>query len=347
MKIAVIGAGIFGITSALFLKDAGVDVEIFEKNDDILTGASFCNQLRLHRGYHYPRSPETVDQLLASIPLFEGLYKESVISTFENYYCISKENSLTSAKEYIDFCDSKSLDYESVDLSYINKDNISKSFLVEESLISYDSLKGLCHKKLEESGVKIHLKTLFEKRMEEQYDYVVNCAYSEINKISNNKKDYQFELCEKIIAKLPNSLNEISIVVMDGPFMCIDPYGHTGYHLLGNVVHAIHNENIGKKPIIPKGYEKYINRGFQDVGTLSKFDEFIKTGKDYIPCLENAEYIKSMFTFRTVLPNVEKTDERPTFVSKKGKVIDVFSGKIDTCARAAMQVVSTIRDDYE
>ena len=63
MKIAIIGAGIFGVTTGLKLC-SDHKITIFEKNLDILTSASKANQLRLHRGYHYPRSPATVKALL-------------------------------------------------------------------------------------------------------------------------------------------------------------------------------------------------------------------------------------------------------------------------------------------
>ena len=56
------------------------------------------------------------------------------------------------------------------------------------------------------------------------------------------------------------------------------------------------------------------------------------------------EHIGSMYTIRTVLPNVEKTDERPTLVNKiQNNVITVFSGKIGNCIEAANQVDALIK----
>ena len=63
MKIAVVGAGIFGVTAAYTLaKNHSVD--LFEKNNDIMMESSDVNQCRVHRGYHYPRSPDTVKNVL-------------------------------------------------------------------------------------------------------------------------------------------------------------------------------------------------------------------------------------------------------------------------------------------
>ena len=58
-RVAVVGGGIFGCTTAWKLAKNGYEVDLFEKNDDIITQASSINQYRLHRGYHYPRSKET------------------------------------------------------------------------------------------------------------------------------------------------------------------------------------------------------------------------------------------------------------------------------------------------
>ena len=65
MKIAVIGGGIFGITTAFTLGEE-YDVELFEKNNDLLKAASGSNQYRVHRGYHYPRSMKTVLEIMKS-----------------------------------------------------------------------------------------------------------------------------------------------------------------------------------------------------------------------------------------------------------------------------------------
>ena len=65
MKIAIIGSGFFGITTALILSKRN-QVDIYEKEKNILNGASFSNQFRFHLGYHYPRSQKTVNEIKKS-----------------------------------------------------------------------------------------------------------------------------------------------------------------------------------------------------------------------------------------------------------------------------------------
>lgn len=87
MKIAVVGAGIFGITSAIKLAQEGhkVDlyernkVDLYERNSDILSAASGINQYRLHRGYHYPRSKSTALSSKYSEDSFRKEYGEAIL----------------------------------------------------------------------------------------------------------------------------------------------------------------------------------------------------------------------------------------------------------------------------
>ena len=49
------------------------------------------------------------------------------------------------------------------------------------------------------------------------------------------KKKKKFQLVEKIIVKTPKFLKNKSFVIMDGNFMCIDPYESNKYSIIGNV----------------------------------------------------------------------------------------------------------------
>ena len=62
MKIAIIGAGFYGLHLADSLKQLGIDIKVFEGEDDILKKASGNNQYRLHLGFHYARNFRTREQ---------------------------------------------------------------------------------------------------------------------------------------------------------------------------------------------------------------------------------------------------------------------------------------------
>jgi glycine/D-amino acid oxidase-like deaminating enzyme len=86
MKIAVIGGGVFGSVASYFLANKGHDVTLFEKNSQILTGASSNNQNRLHLGFHYPRDIETAIQSVQGYKEFKEHFSDACEFSFPCYY---------------------------------------------------------------------------------------------------------------------------------------------------------------------------------------------------------------------------------------------------------------------
>ena len=347
MKIAVIGGGIFGITTA-FTLGKEYDVELFEKNNDLLKAASGSNQYRIHRGYHYPRSMETVLEIMKSENSFQKIFSSTTVNYYEHYYCIAKKNSLTSATQFVDFCAKYGLEIEESVLDCVQKDSIEICVRVKESVYDPKKLKKLSIDKLKECNVKVHLNTQVTDEIFEEFDKVVVCTYANLNglldKFPESQQEYQFELCEKPVVKLPSSFRNKSVVIMDGPFMCIDPLGNTDLHLLCNVRHEIHQTNIGKFPDISKEYLHLLDSGIIKNPNHTNYAKFIESSLEFFPEIKNAQHVGSMFTIRAVPPRVEDTDERPTIVKKiNEKIITVFSGKITTCVQAANEVKKIIQ----
>jgi hypothetical protein len=130
---------------------------------------------------------------------------------------------------------------------------------------------------------------------------------------------------------------------MDGPFMCIDPYGDTGLHVMGNVIHAIHSTNVGKFPEYNSKFDELLNKGIVKNPPITNIDKFIESAKKFFMDIDKSEHIGSMFTFRTVLPNREKDDARPTLVEKiDDNMFSIFSGKMGTCVNAAEEILEYI-----
>jgi len=133
-------------------------------------------------------------------------------------------------------------------------------------------------------------------------------------------------------------------VVMDGPFMCFDPYKQ-GLHVLGHVKHAIHETFIGEYPKdLDKNIRNYLNRGVIKNPKITNIDKFIKSGMMFFENFDKLEHIGSMFTIRTVLANRDHDDARPTLVTKENeKIYTIFSGKIGTCVESATKLVEDIK----
>ena len=233
-----------------------------------------------------------------------------------------------------------------------NKEEIKKKcieiFILQKNIFeSCNKLKQLVKEKLFGNGVDVEVNSVVGKEEFEKYDLVVLATYANINQYLDKKNSYQFELCEKPVVKLPKKYSNISVVIMDGPFMCLDPYGETGYHVLGNVVHAIHETNIGTSPVVKnKELESYLNKGVIKNPKVTNIDKFIETGLKFFTDFDKLEHIGSMYTFRTVLKDRDYDDARPTLVRKENnKVYSLFSGKITTCVDATNELIRLLNQE--
>ena len=56
---SIIGAGLYGLYSALYCAKKGQRVTVLEMDGAAFSRATYINQARVHMGYHYPRSLAT------------------------------------------------------------------------------------------------------------------------------------------------------------------------------------------------------------------------------------------------------------------------------------------------
>ncbi len=336
----VIGAGIYGTTAAIKLACAGYIINLYEQKSDILQSASSINQYRLHRGYHYPRSKETIASCSKNELKFQKFYSRSILSNFDHFYSIAKEDSLVTSTEYLKVLDEHNLEWRVVE----PMPGCDITIQVEENLFDPNLLKEIVEERIKGVGINLYLN---HRKRDLDQDINIVATYASLNDLSEDKDNYQYELCEKPLFKLPERYKNKSIVIMDGPFMCFDPYSDTGYHLGGNVVHAIHSRNNGTTPDIPPAYREYIDRGIIKEPKFTNVPRFIESAKNFFPEIENAVHIGSMFTIRTVLPYKDATDERPTIVKRTYNDFVLFSGKIGNCVQAAEDIVKELKNNYE
>lgn len=346
-RVAVIGGGVFGCTAAITLAREGFKVDLFEKEDDIMQAASGINQYRMHRGYHYPRSSETITSCIEATPEFEDEYKDAIIKSHNHYYAIAKEGSFLTGAEYLNVLDTHQLPYKVVHPEHINRGAVDVVIEAEENLYDPYRLKKILHERLDQTGVCLHFGSSKDVDDLSDYDFVVVATYAASNSVFTKrpeaKREYQYEVCEKIVVETPPGMRGISTVVMDGPFTCFDPLGDTSMGVMGHVVHAIHQTSCGVEADIPLEILAYLNKGIIENPANSRANDFITAASHFMPPLEGVKHVGSMFTIRTVLPRVDSTDTRPTIVNAvDDRVITIYSGKVGNSVRAAHDVLALI-----
>lgn len=345
--VAVIGGGIFGCTAAVELARAEHKVTLFEAGSDIMQAASGINQYRMHKGYHYPRSADTIRSCMDATPSFEAEYKDAIIAHLTHYYAIAKEGSKVSGEQYLSTLREHGLAHNVVDSKIVNKDMIDVVVDADENLYDPAKLREIIRGRLAEQNVDVRLNTRADVDELAEYDFIVVATYANLNdafkRRTESHREYQYEVCEKIVVTIPDALKNTSIVVMDGPFMCFDPLGDTGYAVMGHVEHAVHHRSVGNTPEIPDEFLPLLNRGVISNPTVSNAQKFLDDAVRYIPPLKDAKHVGSMYTIRTVLPRVDHTDERPTIVTSiDDRVFSIYSGKIGNSVKAARDVVALI-----
>lgn len=345
MNVAVVGGGIFGTTAAIELARHGHSVDLYEREGDLLCAASGINQYRLHRGYHYPRSLETATASRDAESSFRASYPGAVIDDNDHYYAIARQGSQTSATDFLRFLSDAQLEHERQELPCLCADQVDLVVRVRESLFDPELLRAIVWERLRALKVRVHLGVSVRPEALNDHDQVVLATYASLGGMlpDGDAGKFQFEVCEKPVVRLPAQFAETSIVVMDGPFMCVDPLGKTGLAVMGNVVHALHHTNVGRTPVVPEVLAGMLNRGIVRKPTVTRFRDFIESAARFMPAIRSAEHIGSMFTVRAVLPGLDDTDARPTLVVQRSeRVYTLFSGKIGTCVRAAEELVSMI-----
>jgi len=105
LEVAVIGGGFYGCSIARHLAAQGASVSVFEREDHLLTRASYHNQARLHGGYHYPRSFTTAYRSRYHFARFRRDFAPAVCDTFTKLYAIANVNSKVSATQFARFCE--------------------------------------------------------------------------------------------------------------------------------------------------------------------------------------------------------------------------------------------------
>ena len=343
-KVLVVGGGIFGTTASVALATSGFNVTLHEELDSIMKCASDINQYRLHRGYHYPRSKSTAQECLDGLKSFKRKYGASVVNgNVNHFYAISSRDSMVSKEEYLKFLYEMGLEYN------VNEPFNGTDLTVEvgEELFDSEKLRVQVTQKMKGAGVNVVLNKHTTKEDFDDYDYVVIATYAKINELLDESVQYQYEVVEKPVVKLPKEYKNKSVVVMDGPFMCLDPY-KDGYHVLGHVEHAIHSTNVGDYPmVLNKHIVGYLNNGVIHNPKVTKINKFIEAGMEFFEDFDKLEHIGSMFTVRTVLAHREHDDARPTIVTQEAhNVYTIFSGKIGTCVQAANELVRRLQPKY-
>ena len=354
-KIAIIGGGLFGTTAYIILKRKGLNCTLFERNKDLLLGASTNNLNRVHFGYHYPRDDQTAKQSYYGYVSFKKFYKESIIKNFKNYYLIAK-NSKVNLNDYLKFCKRNNLSFKLINKSKIKfkLNNIQGGIEVKEPIYDWEIIKKKTKNLLKKlKNNKIHLKENIKKiRKLDNYeitsnkgiynfDIIVDASYDQSNTLNRNikkknKNKYQLVVVFEFI---PKNFKKMGLALMDGKFFSFLPKGKQNKHLLYHVKYSIIKEKICNE--FPSSW-KNIKRYNSIIKNSKKM--MLKDLKKYLPDTK-IKFTNNRFINPRVLPAyMEKSDKRISKVSEISKnYFQIFSAKIDHSVDISKKLLKKIK----
>lgn len=348
----IIGGGFYGAAIAIYLaKQRGLKrIVLVERESALLTRASYNNQARVHNGYHYPRSFTTAYRSRVNLPRFVQDWPEAVKQDFTKLYAIARRNSKVTAKQFVRFCKEIGAKIEPADQSLrqlFEPHLIEEVFVVEEYAFDSSKLANWAESELTECGVEIHLGTCVTtiskdsdtlKVVMQKKDggedvivshYVFNCTYSGLNQFVGDfpgtHTHLKHEITEMALMQAPLALKGLGITVMDGPFFSMMPFPARGLHTLSHVRYTPHLHWDDQQSINP--YQKLI-----DYERATRVDRMVRDVGRYLPAVQDAKYVESLFEVKTVLAKNEGDDGRPILFEKHPELPGCYSilgGKID------------------
>ena len=332
-KIAIAGAGIYGCSVAIKLAEAGHQVTLYDPLG-IIKASSRINQLRVHAGYHYPRSPDTIKEIIECQSDFKLSFSDAIVKKVESFYAIPWEGSHTTPKNFEKVMSSFDLDLDFSKPSWINYKYIEKCYKVTESIYDPNNLTDILLNKIKLLGINFKKKKLTIK-LKNTYDFTVFATYGEGKSHLYLFDKIKIQVAEKVRIELPRSLRNKSLVVIDGPFTAFDPYGNSGLSQFGSAKYTNHWSTSDTKVQIPKKYKNILNYQHTKRYSFTNFEKMRTEASLAVPKCFDAKYIGSQFT-RRVVENSPKDDRRILRISKSDdRTFHIFSGKVVGALKAA------------
>ncbi|MCQ2515583.1 MAG: FAD-dependent oxidoreductase [Saccharofermentans sp.] len=357
----IIGAGLYGLYSALFCGKKGQSVLILECDQKAFGRATYINQARVHQGYHYPRSLSTAMKSAYYFERFNKDYAFCINKEFDKIYATSSEYSWTSGEQFKSFCKAGNIMCEELNASKYFRDNMCDgAFLTREYTYDAKILRDYFLTKLEDyKNVTIKfgaditsidkLDDCYLIYLKDQEDvssaFVLNSTYASTNQILDmvgyDKFGIKYELCEIILCEVNEELKKYGFTIMDGPFFSIMPFGKTGLHSLTSVTFTPHTTSYDALPTfscqeLSQGYcnpNKLGNCNNCPAKPLSAYPYMSSLARKYLRDEYQFEYKESLFSMKPILVSSEIDDSRPTVIrtySTKPTFVGVLSGKINT-----------------
>lgn len=357
----MIGAGLYGLYSALFCGQRGQCVTVLECDGRPFGRATYINQARVHQGYHYPRSLSTAMKSAGYFQRFNEDFGFAINREFEKVYATSRQFSWSDGAQFKKFCQMAGIPCEELHPErFFKKGMCDGAFLTREYTYDAAILRDYYLEKLRDLPNVEILYNVDIQSIEKHSDcyrvftaesgdfetgFLLNATYAGANQVLDmlgfEKFKIKYELCEIILCEAGDKLRPYGFTVMDGPFFSIMPFGKTGDHSLTSVTFTPHTTSYDPVPTFPCQSKSGGHCSPRRLGNCndcpakppSAFPYMANLARKYLKDEYAFAYKGSLFSMKPILMSSEIDDSRPTVVrsySEKPAFVAVLSGKINT-----------------
>lgn len=359
----VIGGGLFGCYSALYLAGKGRRVALLEKENRLFQKASLVNQARLHGGYHYPRSVATAAMSDEHKARFTEDHKQFVNFAYEKFYAIDRFGSFTTPLQFERFCQYLKIRCEPVrEHPLFNFQRLEALYRTEE--YSFDPvLLSAYYRDLVERHPAIRIwKNVqitganangrdWELNFRHPADngqlstpIVINATYAATNAINRLFGVAEIDLTHEIseIAFITSrQFQKMGLTVMDGPFGSIMPFGLSGLLSLSSVAYTHHKISYEQFPVFDCQTPEDPRCRPEAPGICtdcprrpdSNAYKMLRQMQQYFSENVQFEHLFSYYTIKSKLKASYIDDGRPTEISllhDEPKLYCLFAGKVNS-----------------
>lgn len=354
-KVAVIGAGAFGVTIAIELANKGHSVLLFEKDGEILKGGTANSQNRLHLGLHYPRDLETAIQSKLGFIKFSKRYPLIVRNDFPNYYAIAAKGSRVNSKQFQEFALTAGISLRNLqsELPFgIAAKSIDGIWECDEGVIDIDKFREQLKNELKAQNVEIKKNIEITRIVKEStkwklqistgeeigdFDYIVRATYGNdrIESLDVDLRQTEYEYHRTLILEVSSKCKTKGITIVDGDFLTLLPKGFSDNFLIYAPSLSVLDRHHG---LAPKNYWKDSDQDIHEAETA-----LVERLYSWLPKFLINKIESRLMTTRSIQPNVSQTDKRVSEVKwLNSNIVEVWSGKIDHCIEIAEQISSQI-----
>lgn len=332
----VIGGGFFGCQIALELRRIGLErIILYERESGLFLRASYANQARVHNGYHYPRSLRTALSSRTHFERFVDEYKSAISFDTVNVYAIAG-NSRVNATQFFSFCSKIGAPCREAPQQLqrlFDEDLIEQVFLTREFTFNAIALAARCMSDLCAARIDVRLSaeahiaataksyvTISTAQETVESGLVFNCTYSDVDAVGISLQSrLRREVAELLLICPPSEMAGLGVTVMDGPFFSMMPFPAEKLHSLSHVRYTPHEAWTGSgRPTIN--------------GLRSNAAFMMRDAARYLPCLQNAIPVRSLFEIKTTLAQNEGDDGRPILMEvspQSPRVVTILGSKLD------------------